>query len=209
MITILSHFIWTLIVIWENYWMSPACTCVAVKLIFSLEHTVLYFLDVPAHLSQTMAVQVACVNFLFTVVLIQWKSNRSILKVYVYDTLEDKVTFILLTINYAHVPDQHITHLSMFTVISGFPQRLENLENENGHGKVMEHEKLAKSHEQFSDQLWNFTNFALKLCQISIFLVITEKLSSYLESLHFPMFSAKRRECKIGKKDQEMVMEKS
>ena len=25
-------------------------------------------------------------------------------------------------------------------------RRLENLENENGHGKVMEHEKLAKSH---------------------------------------------------------------
>ena len=29
---------------------------------------------------------------------------------------------------------------------TGFPQRLENLENENGHGKVMEHAKLAKSH---------------------------------------------------------------
>ena len=26
------------------------------------------------------------------------------------------------------------------------PQRLENLENENGHEKVMEHEKLNKSH---------------------------------------------------------------
>ena len=29
---------------------------------------------------------------------------------------------------------------------SGFPRRLENLENENGHGKVMEPKKLAKSH---------------------------------------------------------------
>ena len=29
---------------------------------------------------------------------------------------------------------------------TGFPQRLENLENENGHGKVMEHAKLSKSH---------------------------------------------------------------
>ena len=29
-------------------------------------------------------------------------------------------------------------------VIAG---RLENLEHKNGHGKVMEHEKLAKSHE--------------------------------------------------------------
>ena len=28
----------------------------------------------------------------------------------------------------------------------GFLQRLKNLENENGHGKVMEHTKLAKSH---------------------------------------------------------------
>ena len=29
---------------------------------------------------------------------------------------------------------------------TGFPQRLVNLENENGNRKVMEHEKLAKSH---------------------------------------------------------------
>ena len=28
---------------------------------------------------------------------------------------------------------------------TGFPRRLENLENENGHGKVMEHEKIAKN----------------------------------------------------------------
>ena len=35
-------------------------------------------------------------------------------------------------------------HLTIY--MSEFPQRLENLENENGHGKVMEHEKLAKSH---------------------------------------------------------------
>ena len=30
--------------------------------------------------------------------------------------------------------------------LAGFPPRLENLENENGHGKVMEHVQLAKSH---------------------------------------------------------------
>ena len=29
---------------------------------------------------------------------------------------------------------------------SGFPQRLEILENKNGHGKVIEHEQLAKGH---------------------------------------------------------------
>ena len=35
-------------------------------------------------------------------------------------------------------------------LLSGFPRRLENLENENGHGKVMEHAKLAKSHRMLS-----------------------------------------------------------
>ena len=30
--------------------------------------------------------------------------------------------------------------------LTGFLQRLENLENENGHGKVIERENLAKSH---------------------------------------------------------------
>ena len=30
--------------------------------------------------------------------------------------------------------------------ISGFPLRLENLENENGYGKVMEHDKFANTH---------------------------------------------------------------
>ena len=35
---------------------------------------------------------------------------------------------------------------SLQTIVSGFPRRQENLLNKNGHGKVMEHEKLAKSH---------------------------------------------------------------
>ena len=43
----------------------------------------------------------------------------------------------------------------------GFPWRLENLENENGHGKVMEHEIFPKVM-KFCDQSWNFTNFASK-----------------------------------------------
>ena len=45
-----------------------------------------------------------------------------------------------------------------FSCVTRFPRRLENLENEDGHGKVMEHEKLAKVME-FCDQSWNFTNF--------------------------------------------------
>ena len=40
---------------------------------------------------------------------------------------------------------------------SAFPQRLENLENENGHGKALEHDKLGKSHGTFY-QSWNLTN---------------------------------------------------
>ena len=35
---------------------------------------------------------------------------------------------------------------STHVYISRFPRRLENLENESGHGKVMEQKKNAKSH---------------------------------------------------------------
>ena len=56
--------------------------------------------------------------------------------------------------------------------LTGFPQRLENLENENGHGKVTEHEKFP-------------TNFA----KFVFFSVTIKNLSSDLESLHFPTFS--------------------
>ena len=39
---------------------------------------------------------------------------------------------------------RNLRELSLdYNVYSGFPWRLEN---ENGHGKVMEHAKLAKSH---------------------------------------------------------------
>ena len=33
-----------------------------------------------------------------------------------------------------------VDSLAFFQNMQGFPRRLENLENENGHGKVMEHE---------------------------------------------------------------------
>ena len=43
-----------------------------------------------------------------------------------------------------------------------------NLENKNGHGKVMVHEKLANMAKvmEFCDKSWNLTNFAPKLSQI-------------------------------------------
>ena len=78
--------------------------------------------------------------------------------------------------------------------ISGFSQRLANLEK--GHGKVMEHEKLAKSHGIF-------------LIKFVFFLVTTKKLSSDLESLHFQRFSAKRRECKMVMENKKLSWEKS
>ena len=46
-------------------------------------------------------------------------------------------------------------------------ENLENLENENCHGKVMECETLAKSHEiSLSVMEFSFTNFVPKLFQI-------------------------------------------
>ena len=48
---------------------------------------------------------------------------------------------------------------------------------------------------EFCDQSWNLTNFAHN------FFVTIKKLTSNLESLHFLMFSAKCRVCKIGKTD--------
>ena len=63
---------------------------------------------------------------------------------------------------------------------------------------------------EFCDQSWNLTNFTPPNCaKFVFFLVTTKKLSSDLDSPHFPMFSVKRRKCKIGKKDgQGKVMEK-
>ena len=58
---------------------------------------------------------------------------------------------------------------------------------------------------EFCDQSWNSTNFAPEFYQIckkkKRKIVTTKKLSSDLESPNFPRFSAKRRECKIGKRD--------
>ena len=51
---------------------------------------------------------------------------------------------------------------------------------------------------EFCDHSWNFTNFAPKMYQICIRL---KKLSIDVENLHFPMFSAKCRKCKIAKRD--------
>ena len=80
-----------------------------------------------------------------------------------------------------------VTFYAIGHLIARFQLRLENLENENGHGKVMEHEKLA--------------NFAPKFYPMCMFFVTAKKINSNLESLHFPMFSAKCHKYKIGKRD--------
>ena len=51
-------------------------------------------------------------------------------------------------------------------------------------------------------------NFAPELYQICTFLAATKKLSIDLESLHFPMFLAKRREFKMERNGHGKVMEK-
>ena len=53
----------------------------------------------------------------------------------------------------------------------------------------------------FVIQSWNFTNFALNLYEIWIFLVTTKKLGSDRESLHFRKISAKRRKFKIRERN--------
>ena len=69
-----------------------------------------------------------------------------------------------------------------------------------GHGKIMEHEKLAQSH----GNLWSvmeFWQFCPRIVPNLYFVVTTKKLSSNLDNLQFPTFFAKRRKCKAGKRD--------
>ena len=90
----------------------------------------------------------------------------------------------------------------IYVYVSGFPQRLENLENENGHGKVMEHAKLAKRHGILPILPPNCTKLAC-------FFAATEKICIRVAGLHLPMFSAKCREFKIEKRyGHGKVMEK-
>ena len=62
---------------------------------------------------------------------------------------------------------------------AGFLQRLENLEHENGHGKVKckENEKLAKLAKCHGDQSWNFTNLSPEFYQIFALFVDIRKIS--------------------------------
>ena len=54
----------------------------------------------------------------------------------------------------------------------------------------------------FCDQSWNFTNFVQILPNLHVFNFVSgKKFNINLESPHFAMFSAKCRECKIGKRD--------
>ena len=95
--------------------------------------------------------------------------------------------------------EETVIHFQKNCVLSGFPQRLENLEkmvmekpwNMRNWPKIME----------FCDRSWHFTNFAPECYQICIFVVTTKIFSSDLENLHFTIFSAKRHKCKTGLRD--------
>ena len=64
----------------------------------------------------------------------------------------------------------------------------------------MEYEKLAKGH-GILRSVMEFYQFCPRIVLYYSFLVTFKKLSSDLESPHFPIFSAKRRKCKFRKRD--------
>ena len=72
------------------------------------------------------------------------------------------------------------------------------------HGKVMEHEKLAKSHRMLLSVM-EYYQFSPELYRICIFFFFffatTKKLSMNVGSPHFLKFSSKCPECKIDKRD--------
>ena len=59
------------------------------------------------------------------------------------------------------------TELGSYSTAAGLPQRLENLENESGHGKIMGHEIFFEKVMEFCDQSWNFTYVAPEFYQYS------------------------------------------
>ena len=54
---------------------------------------------------------------------------------------------------------------------------------------------------EFCYQSWNYANFAPNLYVSCMLFATTEKLSLCVECPHFPMFSAKCRECNIKKRN--------
>ena len=95
---------------------------------------------------------------------------------------------------------------------TGFPRRLENLENKNGHGKSWNMQIGLKSWNiVISHEILPILPILLPNCvKICMFFAITEKLSIRVESSPFPMFAAKCRECKMEKRNGHgKVMEKS
>ena len=81
-----------------------------------------------------------------------------------------------------------------WSVITGFSQRLENLEDENDHRKVMG--KLAKN-----GNLWSVIEFStispMNFTLVLLFSADITKFNIGLEILQFPISSAKCRDCKI------------
>ena len=96
---------------------------------------------------------------------------------------------------------------------SGFPQRLENLENENGHGKIMKHKKLVKSHGMFWISHGILPILPPDCTKLHIFLPPLRNQAS-MEKVHiFSRFPQNVVNTKLRKQrvmeNQEMVREKS
>ena len=87
------------------------------------------------------------------------------------------VTGLWQRIKYQNViaPESSMFSLSKMDYISGFPRRLENLENENGHEMSSNMQNWPKVME-FSYQSWHFTNFTLQLYEICMLFATTNTL---------------------------------
>ena len=83
---------------------------------------------------------------------------------------------------------------------AGFPQRLKNLENEDGYEKVMEQGKLAKRYGILLSVMEFYQSCLQFVPHLYVFFATAKTLSINVDSPHFPMFSAKRRECKMEKR---------
>ena len=76
-------------------------------------------------------------------------NNTDVLKYISYRFLKVIIiTFIPMLLLWKLYNSQYLFFFTFKAInqYSGFPRRLENLENKSSHGKVMEHEKLAKGH---------------------------------------------------------------
>ena len=81
-----------------------------------------------------------------------------------------------------------ILSLHLYQYMNRFPQKLRILENENGHGKVTKHEKLAEYVMEFCHQSCNFHNSALEFYPQKIMAFSHDDIHGKLRNSHGFLF---------------------